>query len=77
MSKALDGPVGGDRATRRPPETALTGRTRYRTGWFGRIVLQVEEMREMYRDEGDRYTMEQVPVWRDARMTDLPLVGER
>lgn len=45
----------------------LTGRTRYRVGWFGRLVLQVEQIRYWQDDHGH------VPSksWRDARAADL------
>jgi hypothetical protein len=43
---------------------SLTGRTRYRTGWFGWIILQVEEIDRRYRDEGEA-------IWRDAKAVDF------
>lgn len=51
----------------------LTGKTRYRTTIFGRMVLQVQEkfhhMKDLngsgYYDEYDSYT------WRDAKLKDF------
>jgi len=49
----------------------LTGRKRYRTTLFGKLVLQVEEQgRSFSYDGGGSYS----PIysrWRDASMTDL------
>jgi hypothetical protein len=50
----------------------LTGRTRYRLGWFGKVILQVEEAcitagpgRPQPGRDFVRYS------WRDARLTDV------
>ena len=45
----------------------LTGRTRYRVSWLGRLVLQVEQVRYWESDHG------YVPSksWRDARADDF------
>ena len=42
----------------------LTGRTRYRSGWFGRLILQVEVLDRRYREDGDL-------LWVDARAEDF------
>jgi hypothetical protein len=47
----------------------LTGRTRYRVGWFGQLVLQAEVLDFRYRDEGET-------IWRDARCEDFNAFGE-
>lgn len=43
---------------------SLTGRTRYRTGWFGWLILQVEVIDRRYRDVGEA-------IWRDAKADDF------
>lgn len=46
--------------------SALTGRTRYRVGWFGRLVLQVE-----------LYDFQPLHLfWRDARCDDFNVMGD-
>lgn len=54
---------------------SLTGRTRYRTGWFGWVILQVEEERTRIEkvygvlsgyDVATPYT-----AWRDAKPSDF------
>lgn len=51
----------------------LTGRTRYRTNWRGKIILQVEETGVEF--DYDRYHIEcqSVTSWRDAKVVDLHL----
>lgn len=41
----------------------LTGKTRYRTGWFGKLILQVE-----VRGKHSMF------YWRDAKVEDLSLL---
>ena len=58
-----------------PPRTDsfLTGRVRVRTGWLGRLVLQVEvatEWRRGFQVDGEPYDVSH--AWRDARLEDLP-----
>jgi hypothetical protein len=43
---------------------SLTGRTKYRTGWFGWLILQVEVIDRRYDDEGEA-------IWRDAKAEDF------
>ncbi len=52
----------------------LTGKTRYRTSWRGKIILQVEEAGE--RIECDRFDVMHIPytAWRDARIEDLSCI---
>lgn len=47
----------------------LTGATRYRTGLFGSLILQVQEIRT----RGDWFSAEEdsFKAWRDARVEDL------
>lgn len=47
---------------------SLTGRTRLRSGLFGRLVVQVEVNRKYF---VDNYCATEDIVWRDARLTDL------
>lgn len=51
----------------------LTGRTRYRTNWRGKLILQVEYTTHYCRDlNGSGYYDEGEKVsWRDARAEDL------
>lgn len=53
----------------------LTGVTRYRSGWFGGLVLQVEEKFVAYHEGRLNPTEKQTPVystkWRDAKVTDI------
>ncbi|MDL2401265.1 hypothetical protein [Rhizobium mayense] len=57
----------------------LTGRYRYRIGWRGTLVLQVEEEYDVYRSlfsrrqPGNDSVKETERNWRDARVEDLPL----
>lgn len=46
----------------------LTGRRRYRRGWFGRLILQVEEKTTWHDRFGDCFIGTE---WRDARVQDL------
>ena len=52
------------------PET-LTGKVRHRSGWFGRLVLQVEVMGRPYCQDGGGCFGPVYLRWRDARTTDL------
>lgn len=47
----------------------LTGKTRYRTGWFGRLILQVEE--QIGRTDPMTCETDYFPRWRDAKAEDL------
>ncbi|PRA46676.1 hypothetical protein [Brucella pituitosa] len=49
----------------------LTGRTRYRTNWRGKLILQVEEAG--IEVDYDLYHVEShnVTSWRDAKVVDL------
>lgn len=47
-----------------------TGAIRFRSGLFGRLVLQVEET---YMHTGDDSPGQHHEHWRDAKATDLPL----
>lgn len=55
--------------------TSLTGRTRYREGWFGRLILQVEETRirieKVYGVLSGYDIRHPYTVWRDARAMDF------
>ena len=48
-----------------------TGRRRYRQGWFGRIILQVECERIMM--VGTWPTRVEGKIWRDAKASDVGL----
>ena len=56
------------------PIRTLTGRTRHRTGWFGRMIYQVEEHVQHWCD--DRGWSQGDYRWRDARVADH-ITGER
>lgn len=45
----------------------LTGATRYRDGWFGGLILQVEERCKMGHNGRNRLVFS----WRDAKAWDL------
>lgn len=64
-----------DREDGEVPVSALTGRTRYRVGWFGRLVLQVEVDLSgspwISRMDMGAYTK-----WRDARCADFNAMGD-
>ena len=50
----------------------LTGRSRYRLGWFGKLVLQVEYATLQPHDAGARTDWKWTGrAWRDARCEDL------
>lgn len=51
----------------------LTGRTRYRTNWRGKLILQVEYSQNHTRDlNGSGYFDDWDTLhWRDAKATDL------
>lgn len=52
----------------------LTGRSRYRTTWTGKVVLQVEESGQLYDPRGGgSYSSDQFR-WRDARLQDLSII---
>lgn len=57
-----------------PNSSDLTGATRYRNGWFGSLVLQVEETYAVgYRGRPriNEPTHCEETRWRDAKATDL------
>lgn len=47
----------------------LTGKTRYRNTFFGRLILQVEEI--IYKDCMYSFDTYHFKRWRDAKATDL------
>lgn len=47
----------------------LTGRIRFRRGWFGKLILQIEYRGDMYAEEG--FAQNDSTCWRDASITDL------
>ena len=51
----------------------LTGRTRYRKGWFGKVILQVEETVTIDDDVGYGIGTHshQETCWRDAGPNDI------
>lgn len=52
----------------------LTGNTRYRIGFFGRLILEVEYLMYVKREYGGDsgfYLQEKVTKWRDANFYDL------
>lgn len=54
-------------------EVGLTGRRRYRRGWFGRVILQVEvniQLSWQHRETPDPATLKE---WRDAMLTEVGL----
>jgi hypothetical protein len=55
----------------------ITGETRYRTGWFGKLILQVEEVYHVAIYGRPRFGgIERVQrtKWRDATVRDLRLI---
>ena len=56
----------------------LTGRTRYRTSFRGKLILQVEETWASLKNlNGSGYYDEHVHVrWRDAKVTDMHLIQD-
>jgi hypothetical protein len=62
----------------------LTGATRYRTGWFGRLILQVEERYVAYYEGRPGFERRPDPnpirnpvhatKWRDASVSDFPML---
>ncbi|MCE9567405.1 MAG: hypothetical protein K8U57_35845 [Planctomycetes bacterium] len=54
----------------------LTGKTRVRIGWRGRLILQVQETYQ-YSTGGDSLLRPHTGYrWRDAKVTDLPVFRE-
>ncbi len=51
-------------------ENKLTGRTRHRAGWRGRLVLQVEYSYRTYFSPDAGYSPEDT-AWRDATVKDV------
>lgn len=54
----------------------LTGRTRYRTSWSGKLILQVEYGYVHITDLSGSgyYDYDNVTKWRDAKVEDLAIV---
>lgn len=54
--------------------SGLTGRTRYRSSWRGKLILQVEYKQHYFNDlNGSGYYDEGFTThWRDAKVEDLP-----
>lgn len=53
-------------------KSELTGKIRYRRGWFGVLILQVEEIQYRYENNVDRVEFRGAyQVWRDAGTEDL------
>lgn len=53
----------------------ITGETRYRTGWFGKLILQVEENTSGYLSVGGCNPRRVNSTrWRDAKAQDLRLI---
>lgn len=48
-----------------------TGKVRYRVGWFGKLILQVEEQYQTYCHEGGGSYSPEFKGWRDAKVEDL------
>lgn len=56
----------------RPPNSAdLTGRRRYREGWRGKVILEVEEKIQIAYSASDDSADLTSLVWRDAKIRDL------
>ena len=56
----------------------LTGETRYRSGWRGKLILQVEETGIQYENCGAYVDSARVRYWRDAKVDDLSdLIGRQ
>lgn len=56
----------------------LTGRTRFRATWRGKLILQVEARQEAWPDwTGTMPPVGFYLVWRDARAEDLTRKGGR
>jgi hypothetical protein len=49
----------------------MTGRVRFRQGWTGALVLQVEYTVEHLENAGGSLEFTTVPTWRDATVQDL------
>jgi hypothetical protein len=56
--------------------TQLTGNTRYRLGWFGKVILEVSEWQRRP-TQGHPDTWPWVEGWRDATFRDLLDLVER
>lgn len=52
-------------------EAALTGKISYRAGWFGRVVMQVEEELRSVDMPFRNYPGKAWYVWRDATLKDF------
>ncbi|HHL4079919.1 MULTISPECIES: hypothetical protein [Burkholderia] len=54
----------------------LTGNTRYRLGWFGKVILEVSEWRRQAAlSHPDTWPW--IEVWRDATFRDVLDLAER
>ncbi|WP_241301038.1 hypothetical protein [Burkholderia cenocepacia] len=54
----------------------LTGNTRYRLGWFGKVILEVSEWRRRP-TRGHPDTWPWIEDWRDATFRDVLDLAER
>lgn len=52
----------------------LTGKIRYRIGFLGKMILQVED--RVFRDGNDPRDMEKVGIYRDASFEDYQRIQE-
>ena len=50
---------------------SLTGSTRYRTNWRGKLILQVEYIALVVENMGNCVECSDQAFWRDARTQDL------
>lgn len=51
----------------------FTGRKRYRRGWFGKLILQIEETFDRWDSLGGDIDCRRVKRWRDATVDDISL----
>lgn len=54
-------------------EIELTGRRRYRRGWFGKVILQVEVKIQLSWKHRDTPDPAIYPEWRDATLAEVGL----
>ncbi len=59
-----------------PATWTLTGGFRYIPGWFGNLVLQVEEERTLGHDRDDLPSRKYQRRWRRANFDDLPAIRD-
>lgn len=53
----------------------LTGRFRYRQGWFGKLILQVQETGQYFDSYSGGTFSPRFTGWRDARIEDLSIIN--